>query len=1105
MQPTSASDRWGPRVRLTWALLAFAVAMAWSRPSRAAEGCRPAEWLQEARTGYAQKPGHCPEQDDALTAIANSARFVSTCGVQHSCGRAFILVRIGGKRFLMPSAQVRPLAFVYPALRTAAEDAPRPLCTLARTLDTAADFYPLDTLAGDDSPVHAVERLRPATPLLACRRAGDMVLAWLDGRPGLIGRTDVRLSERRVPQSLWLPAQPGQPQPPFCRRPLWRGTTVRPTSLYLPALAPGGTDESIALPASRILELLSIHRGEKDRLWYLVGHAAVRGWVRAEDVAHQPDLALADPVVPVSHCPPVAGLARATQHAKVQVLSWLEPGGSASRPQTVPLRRGTEVVILQQRRGVATITIDGVVARVTNPRLLAPPHRQVALAFHPADLLRDDAGGADQSLAFLDLAEGIPDARPATPTSAPAAPPGTGPRLTSAHTAGQLVTLHARGVATVPLQQAVAGPAPVRTPLDGQLAEAMAKTPSVKPLRRQRAESTVLRRVGNVAKTAGHLLIDGRPDVALLTLLANPDDGRDPGTTRFLMAQALLRLGYLAIGEELLLDVMEGQEGPLEQALTSYREAVRRFVPHPRAIRVLLPWCDGTLATDTDACFLGLQAAVDVEDAAAGLPFARRMHELPLDARQRALLALYDGMFPSNLASSGATADTSAAAFAQAVRQGCASCSPHSELVQALLLQAARAAWEAGDVEAAWRAVRGLVPEVQAAHGDLVASVVVAMRQDEPSPSYPGAPSARGLLQMLEAGAGGQRPELTLWQAQLQVGDCQFAKAQQTIAQLARRAAVLRRVTPVVTAALARAHGTLDALLRLDDGLRRVGVPSRLIPELDRALRPTGVCGQWRQVLRERDSLAAYLASQDIALPGPLRGALNARIAAAGEQCVVALSGGSVQLESRLRLLEVRKQELRIDLLEAQVSQIERAQRRVNWLQDRAANRFLKDWQAAVGETPSGLAWAPTVRSLQHPGFPIGEVIDVLQGMPETERERSAPPRISHLLASCGADAGQGADAKIAGQDAGGGALDAEVERSLRCLAKWTRGEPGNAMMPLLLRYLPALRMVRAGNLARVSRAAFHPELWRELQGRAQANPADASACLPEEAEDNGP
>lgn len=1072
--------------------------------AEASHACKPAVWTNEYRLAYTPREDRCPDVDDTLTGLANTTQFVAVCGERRLCGVPYSTVRVNGRLFLVPHGSVKALPYAYPSqLPKSAEDTPQPSCTLGRSGPAGADFYALDELAGASSRVHTVLRMRPETPLVVCRRQGDMVLAWLHGRPGLVPHTDVELSDRRHPQAFWMPervaGKPATlPQGPFCLRPTWRGAAIRPTVLYLPTREVGGTDEYSMVQEGEQVEILSVHRGgSDDDVWYFAGHAAVRGFVRARDIRHLNDVSLADPAGPITGCPVAAPLVHVARDVQVTPVRWFEPGKADRPPEKLWLGKGLEVPVLKRlKNGVAEVLIDGVVARVGDPAALAAPHKQLPMTFEPADLVRKvDPGGCDQLAAFRDLPEGLPDLRPpvidakvrdeSTAGDAPALPQAATltqarqePQVTPSHvqTAGDLLVLYTQGVQRTALREAVIGKAKVRTALDDQMHQAVAQRQD-KPAPAKPPQGT-LTRLGPIEYDAGHALAHGDAHTALVELAECLDGECATPSARFLSAEALLRLGYHAVAAELLLDVLESRQGPLEQALVGYREASKRFAPSPRAMHTLLPYCDGTVATDAEACFLGLQAAVDAEDVAGGLPFASQMRHLQLDGRRRALLALFDGAYR------GARED-SAVDFAMAVQDGCKACSKRTELAQTLILQAARAAWEVGDVDAAWRAIRNLLPEVIQQNGDLVATVLFAVNRPGP---------ARRLLLALEEQVGNKRPEVTLWKAHLQLGECRFTQAKATESLLDRRSRALRKTAPVVKAAMAKARGTLDALVRLDEALRRVGLPSRYIPELDRVLRPTGVCGQWREVVRERDVLAEKLDLAGTVLPKSVADQLASRIAEAEGRCFDGLNLASDELAGRVTALASRRAELQIDSMEALVAQLDRAQQLVGKMHDESTGRMVADWQK---EGPSGV-WAATLKGLDHETFPIVQTLAQVQATPADQQEAAARVLFERLLSNCGVVPGL---VEPKGDNPAAEALDAEVARSLRCLATLSHGGISPDVQPLLYRYLPGVRFVRAWHLQHLDRTAFHPELWRQLTAWAKQNQPGDDLCLPEHAE----
>ena len=175
--------------------------------------------------------------------------------------------------------------------------------------------------------------------------------------------------------------------------------------------------------------------------------------------------------------------------------------------------------------------------------------------------------------------------------------------------------------------------------------------------------------------------------------------------------------------------------------------------------------------------------------------------------------------------------------------------------------------------------------------------------------------------------------------------------------------------------------------------------------------------------------------------------------------------------------------------MEVLVTQLDRAQQLVGKVHDEATTRMVADMLADAGKG----AWAATVAALEHPAFPVRQTLAQVQATPAEQRERVARSLFERLLANCGVGA-----VEKPGDNPAAEALDAEVTRSLRCLGQLSRGGISPDVQPLLYRYLPAVRYVRAQHLQRLERATFHAELWRQLQAWARQNQPGDDLCLPE-------
>lgn len=1057
--------------------------LALARPAVAPEEglvdkCRPARWLNDVAVAWIPGPrGKCPEVDEDLSRLIHTTKFVTMCGRARRCGKDFLWVRVAGRAFLAEARDIELLPYALATEQPEPADQPADeYCHLASIRETGADFFRLDGPPAAGTPVADVVRLRPETPLAVCRKLGPMALAYVHGDVGLVAGTALQLSNQRYPAAYW--QEPG----PYCRQPFWPAVARRDTLFHVPMGGVRGNDEFDGVAAGDEVEIVGLRLGRDGKtLWYEVGVAAVRGFLRAVDVELKPGVLAGSSRQAWRGCPAQAAKVRVTRPLLLHVERWLDGRKARGLPAMVEVQPGTELLEWPTREG-RRVLLGNVVARPADSKALGAPQGFVELAIDRADLVaKISHDGADHQALWDGLPTGwrtvtaempapeVPLPLEVSPAALQDQPLGT----RTVGRAGEVVALASTDPSEATLRKAVAGDRPVRTVLHASVEKAVA----VRASRRQPPElmpNTVARRITEAEQEAGRLLLANDPAGALQVLSGCIHDACENGTARYLMAEALLRMGYPATASELLLDVLQVSDatglpegGPLEHALRSYHEAVKRYAPSPRAVTVLRPWCDGTVTFDPEACFLGLQAALEVHDGEGAAPFAVQLRQMRATPKQRALLALYD------VISRGRTED-GALGLTTALAQARQTCGPDSELVQALLLQTARASWEVGDYDAAWTAVEGLVDKVAGTSGDLVASVAVATGRQK---------AGMRLLERLEATSRARAPELVLWRARIDLDDCRFERALAAEAVLARQIQDLRKLAQGVTTSVQ--GPLLQSLRRLDVTLRQARMPSRQVGELDRLLKPTGTCGQWGQLQAEQRGLKERFCWGCEGMPPVLGHALPERLAAAERRCLHDLREAGHALQRRAAQLDRHRGQLALDRLELQVQELERAQRLVEALHAAALQNVVADWSQR-GE--AGEKWRTVARRLhRHKNFPIGDVMDNLAAL-GSQADRYAERAFQHLLEQCGA----------AQVPRGMNEAEAEIRRSVRCLSLVADVATDEEALGLLFRYLPALRLVRPESLQGVHLAAVPKAGQQQVAAWAHAAGTASDRCLPE-------
>ena len=1062
-------------------------------------------------------PKACPFVTDQPIRVAQHHTVV-LCGTEEICGKTWgLLADQGGRRFY-----ALPSEYVVVEPQGESRDVPRRAWTPSRTghgdciagqvkEPKGIPFYLLDNLDGRSPAVTDVVRLQEGTNYHICQRVGSFVLAYQQGRPGLLDASAMHLEPERIDASYL--KDPG----PFCFGLRWSAATTRPVFLY-EIRGDGIRRSPEALRRDEPVTVLGLEtgRGGRDSVWFHVHAKGKDGLLPIDSLQLLAGYQLHPPEIPGSFCQETSGKVRFRCETDLIPLGWTEPARTGRLPNTVRLGKGAELPLLSVgRQSAKVILFDSIAAVSMNDCVVVDTKESVELTMSPLRASRPvlDVPSDQQSMQDA-LIHRLPD------VSFEAVP---NPRLAdllslvkqNVHTSQ---ILDQRGAAfqfdSVPaatlVEFSVAG-------ADHQLLRALFRGASgaedlhdvLERVTRRLCPSSCNLDLAPETSPPGDkqsfslpeeleaeniegliLLEQGAFHEYIETYPTCFSQKCPPGPEALLMARALEGVELNNLAREAYVDLLGAdpnlQAGMGAASLKGVRRMIRKTGATQRITDALRGLCNLSRSGNDgpflrDLCILALQSSLDVgeHDEASRLLEHSTLLGGPPDFRiheAQGRLSLAAGS-PDGLIS-----------YLKAVDVALDRCPFHGEIVQKLLLQAARAAYSLNELSVAHVLQGYLLPQTMSEEFLLSVQILSSPRDFKRA-------------QALMACAGGRdrylrrSVEFALAAGFILTGNCQFDVAHRALLRATERLDKMTSVSKLLDGLVRDtslmsdgSHHAGPLLKAIHDLLDSQEVSSRDLEEIDNALRGTGPCGRWWDLRREILELCSLADEVNLERPVHLVGNLQRLLDDLDQPCVVASLQATRLLRSRLVDLGVTTSLLMDDIRLVLESNLDAMKNMWAHFKQRARDNYCADLAAwAAGEDPD---WINGIEDLRLPFEPfcVGEMSVTL-----TDGQRK---RLSEATAN-GANLCRIKNKHRTRKDQGNTMLWTAVddfldERSmtaLDCLIQAKRhGASETGLLLLVRRYLPGLLIVNHDQLDRLGAWTLPSELTALLRTIADGN-----------------
>jgi hypothetical protein len=1054
------------------------------------------------------------------------------CGPKIACGNNYGHVRSeGGYEFLVDGQGFKIVepdweeSDVPTSFPTILAEPPEISCVKATVSSSSpAPFFRLDRPEVATAEVKGLEEIDPGSRVVVCERLGDRLVKSFVGRNtwrvGLMAKADLQLSGQLVdPASI-------VPDVELCGTFAWEGETSRRTFVYEP-------DNSGQLRAVRVankgdvLLVLSAVGGRtgKRGVWYEAVLEGKRGFVPPEVARVRGLPRLWVPKSGRRYCPTVDTVAHSTCSWSLKPDRWADEGRLDQLPEAIPLDEKSLLPVVEQAGDQAVVmafdmlaTLSGgecVEYRPTNTMVLTLKADQLLKAVPRTKRTGGTSAGRTASWESIPLKQ---------PTALVNRPGKVAIEMSGQLTEGQpsrsvveayaqelpsprvfpadLDMLLAAGAESLVLRALTAGP------------ESYGLRPAVQEaLERLRALP-----VPNAANTTGGMQLwlqklAAESDEAVLPrsrvaidLLGDGANGGLAGaiavfdaspdvSASILVAESLRQEGLTLASRELFLGAIRSVGGGgaslFVPAFDGYRSATRGVGHARNVVEVLGPVCENGPSRENrvDACVASAQGALEFESAAAAAPFLVVLKRLaPDDPR----LLEMEGRI------AGAESDDAAVnLYGRAVAQAASTCPLDSELVQGLLLQLVRVAYEL-DGRQRWQDVPPYVLRLlrYTLPGTMVSDYTLFLQVLGNSQEFR---RALGLLNCARftARSGRASPELDIVRGYVQLHSCDFASAKASLERAERRLAVLGKFAESISAEWSRLppeSGPLPWLQALDRAFRKHRLLSSNIPEFRPLLKSSGTCGRWFAAERESCELGSLV---QLGLKGPLP-SLQDRLTEIGrtdaDACTVALGEANKSFQMRLGALHEEQVRKFMDIELVMADDLEQALLLRSFITGLAKKRFCRDMaEWGRGEEPG---WIAQVDGLLLPFRPdcSEEELGITLATEQARRIRSATRDGKNL---CAKRPGPGAaDGTGAGYRNTYSMVRTWVRDSAMCLAQAkATGADHRGLRLLLERYLPALRLIQSDDLATVPEEALPKDVRAGLEEEAYQNDDRMGYC----------
>ena len=964
------------------------------------EKCRLVRLLGDSIDGFpADSPLTCPLPENTRATIHEKSTVVF-CGRKTICGKRHTV--LANETGLTIYTLEDTFDVVEP--RWEAGDAellgrrgdrhePRPKCLRARISNPrGTSLYVVTDPALAGGEIVDVRRLRVQETVFACRKFGPLLLAYHDGRAGLVVANDLQLEPSQVDAGYVERAGP------FCKALAWEGTLLRDSFMYVQT---AGGIRRIPERARRldIVHVLSVVGTRKKRAWHEVIAFGQRGYLPPGSLAISPRFIAVTPDSPLTYCPEALKVGEIDCPTTATPLSWIERARKERLPGKLRLHAETLLPIVSIGRKSVKALYMGTVVSIRRGSCLEltddPMPEMAMLPERACEAVRGKrAGRAGKT--HLDLLQGFTDlgvfstSAEVTGRVLEMARPDTRP--------GEFIQAHAdwfpfarvRPIDVATMLEAGVDVDLVRAAVLGGgagqgLYEAFEETLAQLKKGSCGAGTSQLEPPGDfedrlfeLAESEGFPEKDreaigdylaGGKGVSVDELTTCFLKGCSRSLHSLLLAGAFIEEGLALPARELLFDILADREhaaGLVPATVPALREAIWRAGPSRRGTELLLAICRGELKgsvdtrTQAESCHLAGRSMLELGLTAEAIETVKLLTELGvreprfLELTARCAVIKED---PQGLKR-----------YVEALAMAGGGCSIYSATVQAVMLQMARAAVANGETAIAYELVRLMHPDTMLK--DYVLVLQLLSHPDDFARALTFLKCATG-----KNAAARKGPEVPLALSFYYTGKCRLATAMGSVLLAEHRLKTLATLAARLedTFALHKSGklGRPEAarvLHQLHELLEHAGARSDEFPELSDVLQRSGVCARWWKYRTEGFKLAALARELELSEDNRFAGMLKSYEYEQEAPCVYAAFGAVDAIRERHGNLFGAATKLRADLVDSLNANWKAAQVLWHRMADLALDNFcmdLKNW--AEGRDPS---WVESLDDLMLPFTP---------------------------------------------------------------------------------------------------------------------------------------
>lgn len=966
-----------------------------------------------------------------------------------------------------------------------------------------APFFVIDPNGGESGVISDVRRLRLGTELFVCRRYGQFLVSYIEHSRGLLPTDSVSLEEIKLDRS-YLETRSRN----LCHSVAWDGKLNRQSFLYtLEGAVLSKMPESIK--AEQPVRVLSVVRGRSlaGRPWYHVLAKGQDGYLPPAAVTLDAGFTQIIPASPRHNCPAVVATARLTCRQKATPLAWAKSDREDPLPSSIRLEEPTVVpVISMGKRSLKVLVFDTVASLPRNNCVEVVEVENLALGLQPETaacpvVWRNAGGGASLRLRLLGLLDEsrIPERVHSEVRNLADQLQGTGSSMEILSnkdgnlpirdiTASDLSILKNAGADNILLRAAVLGTSrakDVYDALDDTLATFSRPSAPKDCMERSWADEQASLDLNSWSEANAKLIVLLVEEDFLELLRSLPDclAGQCSSVERsFLAGAAFHGLGLHLLARETFTDLLESDDlavGAIGwHILLGIRLSLKKTGTSRRTKDALARICSRSSGLNFpkqergEACLIAAQLAAELDELAdASALVARVDGGRPDDVRSMELAARLQvlqgdqGGVRAYVAALGATA---------------ASCPLSSERAQKTALQLARAAYSFDDKPIAYKLLSYLLPST------LMDAPVLTMQLLADPGDF------RRAASFLSCSGRHERqfavsPEYAITMGYVLTGKCRFAQADRALRgaehRLERLDDLAQALDKVVGGIQLQGGATLSAtavMKMVNKVLIKHGVASSDIPELQSILSPSGACGEWWAVTKEKQQLSEIEELLSYAGSRFLQRRLTILRDELEKPCVWAMSTTARSIRKRSGGLTVATHVLRDDLRYAVEGNWDSAILLLQRMVAMAKRNFCDDMRRwSSGEDPT---WIEAIDGLLLPFHPSCDRENAVKLSSQQRQQLSEATNRSSGVCTTGSPQPY-ADYQDSAWTAVDQLLGDRAGSALECFVQAGRhGAKEAGLLLLVRRYLPGLILLNHEIIDTVDLSAFSPQIATVLR-----------------------